>query len=83
MDYLMKEGVLGSLTARCIKVRLRPRVLSKNQSGMATRTGSVWPIVAARGRNSAATVGASAMVPVEDELWFFRNIWWDCFGTHY
>ena len=64
----MRKEVLGSLTAKCISFRLRKRVLSRNQRNVAARIGTVQLIVAARGKNSAATVGAPAMVTVEDEL---------------
>jgi hypothetical protein len=41
-----------------------PIVQSRNQRDAAERKGSVGAIVAARGRNRAATVGAPAMVTV-------------------
>ena len=44
-----------------------PTVLSRNQRGVAATKESVQRIVDAGRRNSAATVGARAMVTVEDE----------------
>jgi hypothetical protein len=67
MDCLIKGKVEGSLTARCMNVRLMQIVISRNQRGVATRKETVQRIVNAGRKNSAATVGAPAMVPVEDE----------------
>ncbi len=60
----MQWDVLESLTARCMNFRSTPIVQSRNQRDVATRRGSVEPIVAARGRNTNATVGAPAMETV-------------------
>ena len=78
MAYSLKKklNVLGSHTARCMNFRSTPIVQSRNQRDAAARGGSVGPIVAARGLNISATVGAPAMETVETKDCFGR-----CLGT--
>ena len=51
-------------TARCINFKSMPIVQSRNQRDAAARGGNVGPIVASRGTNRSATVGAPAMETV-------------------
>jgi len=57
----MQWDVLESPPARCMNFRSMPIVQSRNRRDMA---GSVEPIVAARGRNTRATMDAAAMATV-------------------
>ncbi len=73
----MECDVLESPTAICMNFRSTLIVQSRNQRDVAARRGSVEPIVAARGRNRTATVGAPAMETVAIDagiVWLRRNV---------
>ncbi len=73
----MDWDVLESPTARCMNFRSAPIVQSRNQRDVAARRGSVEAIVATRGRNTSATVGAPAMATVAiaaDVVRLHRNV---------
>ena len=58
MENSTEWDALESPTARCTNSRSMPTVQSRNQRAVAARVGSVGAVVAARGRNRTATVGA-------------------------
>lgn len=64
MESSTQWDVLESPTVRCMNFRSAPLVQSRNRRDAPARMGSVETIVAARGRNTNATVGAPAMATV-------------------